>query len=78
MQGKRRKVRSKKMRADDIKEWTGMNFASSARMDDFRFYVLFISGRWVDDNEWMCAMESHLRLRGFLLERDSNSGPLDQ
>ena len=42
-------------------------------MDDVRFYVLFnsisvISGRWVDDNERLCAMELHLRLRRFHLE----------
>ena len=52
-------------------------------MDDLWFYVLFnsvsvISGRWPDDNERLCAMEPHLRLRRFRLERGSNSGPLDQ
>ena len=52
-------------------------------MDDLRFYVLFnsisvISGRWADDNERLCAMESRLQLRRFRLERGSNSGPLDQ
>ena len=41
---------------------------------DCNFYVFFnsisvISGRWTDDNEWMCAMESRLRLRRFRLER---------
>ena len=30
MQGKRTKGRQKKRREDDIKEWTGMDFASSA------------------------------------------------
>ena len=47
-------------------------------MDDLRFYVLFncnsvISGRCWDDNERLCAMEPHLRLRRFHLERGSNS-----
>ena len=42
-------------------------------MDDLRFYVLFnsisvISGRCLDDNERLCAMELHLRLRRFHLE----------
>ena len=41
--------------------------------DYLRFYVLFnsisvISGRWTDDNERLCAMEHHLRLRRFHLE----------
>ena len=52
-------------------------------MADLRFYVLFngvsvISGRWEVDNERLCAMELHLRLRRFHLERGSSSGPLDQ
>ena len=47
-------------------------------MDDLRFYVLFnsisvMSGRWEVDNERLCAMELHLRLRRFCLERGSNS-----
>ena len=34
-------------------------------MDDLRFYILFnsssfISGRWADDNERLCAMERRL------------------
>ena len=42
-------------------------------MDDLRFYVLFnsisvISGRCLDDNERLCAMELGLRLRRFHLE----------
>ena len=42
-------------------------------MADLRFYVLFnsisvISGRRLDDNERLCAMELHLRLRRFYLE----------
>ena len=42
-------------------------------MDDLRFYVLFnsisvISGRSIDDNERLCAMELRLRLRRFHLE----------
>ena len=42
-------------------------------MDDLRFYVLFnsilvISGRCLDDNEMLCAMELRLRLRRFHLE----------
>ena len=52
-------------------------------MDDLKFNVLFnsisvISGRWVDDNERLCAMEPLLRLRRFCLEQDSSSGPLDR
>ena len=36
-------------------------------MDDLRFYVPFnsisiISGQWEDDNERLCAKESHLQL----------------
>ena len=47
-------------------------------IDDLQFYVLFnnvsvISGRWEVDNERLCAMELHLRLRKFRLERGSNS-----
>ena len=42
-------------------------------MDDLRFYVLFnsisvISGRCLDDNERLCAMELRLRLRRFHIE----------
>ena len=42
-------------------------------MDDLRFYVLFnsisvISGRCLDDNERLCAMELRLRLRRFHLK----------
>ena len=42
-------------------------------MDDLRFYVLFnsisvISGRCLDDDERLCAMELRLRLRRFHLE----------
>ena len=52
-------------------------------MDDLRFYVLFnsnsvISGRCLDDNERLCAMELRLRLRRFHLECGSNSVWLDQ
>ena len=36
MQGKRRKHRQRKRREDNIKEWTGMNFASSARAAEDR------------------------------------------
>ena len=36
-------------------------------MNDLRFYALFnisfISGRWTDDNETLCAMEPCLRLK---------------
>ena len=40
-------------------------------MDDLQFNVLFnsilvISGEWEGDNERLCAMESHLWLKGFL------------
>ena len=43
-------------------------------MDDLRFYVFFnrisvISGRWADDNDRLCAMETILGLRRFRLER---------
>ena len=42
-------------------------------MDDLRFYVLFnsisvMSGRCSDDNEKLCAMELHLRLRRFHIQ----------
>ena len=42
-------------------------------MDDLRVYVLFnsnsfISGRCLDDNERLCAMELRLWLRRFHLE----------
>ena len=41
--------------------------------DDLRFYVLFnsisvISGRCLNDNERLCAMELRLRMRRFHLE----------
>ena len=37
-------------------------------MDDLQFYLLFntisvISGQWADDNERLCAVEPHLRLK---------------
>ena len=40
------------------------------RMDNLRFYVLFnrisvLSGRFLDDNERLCAMEHRLRLERF-------------
>ena len=52
-------------------------------MNDLRFNVLFnsisvISEQLADDNERLCAMEPHLRLRRFRLERGSNLRPLDQ
>ena len=52
-------------------------------MDELQFYVLFnsisvISGRLVDDNERLCAMEPCLGLERFHLQRGSNSGLLDQ
>ena len=52
-------------------------------MNDLRFNILFnsnsvISEQWADDNERLCAMEPHLRLRRFRLERGSNLRPLDQ
>ena len=44
-------------------------------MDDMRFYVLFnsvsvISGRCMDDNERLCAMELRLRLRRYTSSED--------
>ena len=47
-------------------------------MDDLRFYVLFnsisvISGRCLDEDERLGAMELRLLLRRFHLERGSNS-----
>ena len=36
VKGKRRRVRQKKMWEDNIKEWTGMNFASSTRAAENR------------------------------------------
>ena len=52
-------------------------------MNDLHFYVPFnnisvISGQWADDNERLCAIEPHLRLRRFCLKQGSNSGLLDQ
>ena len=46
---------------------------NDGRMDALRFYVLFnsisvISGRCLDDNERLCAMELRLRLRRFHFE----------
>ena len=43
-------------------------------MDDLRVYILLnsisvISGRWADDNERLCVMESSIRLRQYFLER---------
>ena len=43
------------------------------KMDDLRLYVLFnsvsvISGRFMDDNERLSAMELRLRLRRYHLE----------
>ena len=37
----------------------------------------WISGRWANDDERLSAMEPHLRLRRFRLERGLNPGPLD-
>ena len=47
-------------------------------MDDLQIYVLFnstsvISGQWEVDNERLCAMELHLRLRRFQLKWALNS-----
>ena len=47
-------------------------------MFDLQFYVLLnsisvISGQWEVDKERLCAMELHLWLRRFCLERGSNS-----
>ena len=47
-------------------------------MDDMRFYVFFnsfsvISERCLDDKERLSAMELHLRLRRFSLQRGLNS-----
>ena len=55
-----------------------LNNTKKQWMDDMRFYVLsnsisVISRRWKVDNERLCAMELHLRLRRFRLERGSNS-----
>ena len=51
----------------------GLITSNNLWMDDLRFYVLFnsisvISGRCMDDNERLCAMEVRLRLRRFHLE----------
>ena len=48
-------------------------FDGNGWMDDLRFYVLLnstsvISGRCLDDNERLCAMELFLRLRRFHLK----------
>ena len=53
-------------------------------MNDLRFYVLFnsisvISGRCLDDNERLCAMELRLRLvEKISLRVRIELGPLDQ
>ena len=52
-------------------------------MNDLRFYVLFnsisvTSGRYLDDNERLCAMELRLRLkRIFSIPAGIELGPLD-
>ena len=47
-------------------------------MDDLFNSIAVISGRLEVDNDRLCAMEPRLRLRRFRLERESNSGPVDQ
>ena len=52
-------------------------------MDDLQFYVLFnsisvVSGRCLDDNERLCAMELHLGLRRFHPGVRIELGQLDQ
>ena len=49
-------------------------------MEDLRLYVLFnsilvISGRWLDDNERLCAMELRLRLERFLSQAGIEPSP---
>ena len=53
---------------------TTINEPSDGWMDDLQFYVLFnsvsvISGRRDVDNERLCTMEHHIRLRRFRLKR---------
>ena len=48
---------------------------SAGRMNGLRFYGLFnstsvISGQWKGDNEKLCAIEPHLRLKGFSTRAD--------
>ena len=51
-------------------------------MDDLRFYVLFksisvISGRCLDDNERLCAMELRLRLRFYFARITTLNAKID-
>ena len=53
------------------------------RMDNWRFNVLFdsisvISGRWLGDNERLCAKEPRLWSGRLLPQAGSNPEPLDQ
>ena len=51
MQGKRRTARQKKMWEDNIKEWTGMDFASSTGAADDRTRWKGIVGHlWCPNN----------------------------
>ena len=52
-------------------------------MDDLRFYVLFniisvISGRYLNDNERLCAMELRLRVEKISPRERIKLSPLDQ
>ena len=52
-------------------------------MDDLQLYVLFnsfsvISGRWVDDNERLCAVEPRLWLGRVCHDWGLNPRPLDR
>ena len=52
-------------------------------MDDLRFYALFnsnsvISGQRTDDNERLCVMKPHLRLKRYPSRAGLEPGTLDQ
>ena len=56
---------------DPMNGWMFCDFTSLST-------ISVISGRWADENKRLCTMIPSLWLRRFCLERDSNSGPLDQ
>ena len=65
-----------------IDQSTGHKWLMIWWMVDLQIYVLsnsisVISGWWTKDNERLCAMEPHLRLRRFPLELDLNLVQLD-
>ena len=66
------------LRSDHYEPLLLCKISKDGWMDDMQFYVLFnsisvISGLQKVDNESLCAVELHLWLRRFRLERVSNS-----